>query len=433
MARIIQVFEHEALTTSADAQGRQLEPTELEQLFDFNDRNGNKYFTGIRQGVKFTSFVGVIQIGGLTLEILPKADRQAFYTKQDYNIWRKVLLGMLTVCGRIRVDTVSEASLNRHHNSLLDLYFILFLDEVNHLMHKGLIKKYRRTCGNLYALKGRIVFPCHIRENLIHKERVFTEHQVYDHEHLLNQILLKGLTILSTISHNPVIRDRIHRIMLDFPEIQEIHISKEHFENLRFHRKSEPYRRAIDIARMIILNYRPDLRAGRENMLALLFDMNQLWEEYIFRMLKRCEHTKIKVNEQVIKAFWEERTIRPDLVISQWINGIEKRYIIDTKWKILDSGKPSDEDLKQMFVYNLYWEAEQSILLYPKTLQQSSITGDYAKLQQIPGTNRCTIGFVEVIRNNALNPDIGNDVLGLLNRFEEFDANSPQMSKMIVI
>jgi len=295
----------------------------------------------------------------------------------------------------------------------------------------GLIKKYRKESGNLHALKGRIVFPRHIRQNLIHRERVYTEHQVYDHEHLLNQILLKGLKILAVVSHNPLIRDRIHRVLLDFPEIQEVSIKKEHFDTLRLNRKSEPYRRALDIARMIILNYRPDIKSGSEHMLALLFDMNKLWEEYIYRMLKRIEDPWIKVKVQTRKKFWEQRTIRPDLVISQRINGIERRYIIDTKWKIVDSGKPSDEDLKQMSVYNFYWESEQSILLYPKTLQQSLITGEYARLQQIPGTKRCTLGFVEVIRNNALNLDIGNDVLGLLNTIEEFDAKSSQMSKMI--
>jgi 5-methylcytosine-specific restriction enzyme subunit McrC len=67
-----------------------------------------------------------------------------------------------------------------------------------------------------------------------------------------------------------------------------------------------------------------------------------------------------------------------------------------------------------MFVYNLYWAAEHSILLYPKTDNQSFIHGNYARLPVIPGENQCTVGFVEVIRNNTLNPEIGLDVLKMM-------------------
>ena len=49
-----------------------------------------------------------------------------------------------------------------------------------------------------------------------------------------------------------------------------------------------------------------------------------------------------------------------------------KTVIIDTKWKIIDDNRPGDDDLKQMFVYNLLWDAEKSVLLYPGNKQSSS-------------------------------------------------------------
>ena len=75
MSRVIQVFEFEKLTLYKDWRDRYLEPRELEKLYEFNDNNDNLYFTGIRDGVKFNNYVGVIQIGGLTIEILPKTDK----------------------------------------------------------------------------------------------------------------------------------------------------------------------------------------------------------------------------------------------------------------------------------------------------------------------------------------------------------------------
>ena len=68
----------------------------------------------------------VIQIGNITIEILPKADRQKS-TEADKNNWHNVLLKMLKKCKKIRVDSVSEAALKKRYHSLLDLYFELYL------------------------------------------------------------------------------------------------------------------------------------------------------------------------------------------------------------------------------------------------------------------------------------------------------------------
>ncbi len=409
--RLIRVFEHEKLTIHKDDKGRFLQSDELARLYDFNDRNNNIYFTGIRNGVKFSNYMGVIQIGKLTLEILPKADIKNQQTEDDYNVWQAVLLRMLAACNQVNVHSASEAALSRRYHSLLDLYFMIYLDELSQLIHCGLIKKYRNTRGNLSSLKGRIVFSKNIQHNIVHKERLYTEYQLYDYEHLLNQVLLKGLNLLRIVSQNPLITDRIHRIKLDFPEIREIPITENHFERLQLNRKSEPYRRALDIARMIILNYKPDIKSGKENMLALLFDMNKLWEEYVYKMLLKEADETTSVSFQNRKKFWEDKSIRPDLVVTvKNQEGVKKQFVIDTKWKVIDASNPSDDDLKQMFAYNAYWEADRSMLLYPKTREQSEKFGVFHKA--IPMQTRCKIGFVDVLdKNGGLNKKIGREIL----------------------
>src|ERR1035437_6506990 len=139
MSRLIQIFEHERLTLLPNERGENLFKNELEKLYQFNDTNNNEYFTGIRDGVKFAKYVGVIQIGGLTIEILPKADKKSHADKETYTKWRNALLNMLAICRKIKVDSVSEASLNKRYYSLLELYFDVYLDELNTLLRKGLI------------------------------------------------------------------------------------------------------------------------------------------------------------------------------------------------------------------------------------------------------------------------------------------------------
>ena len=135
---------------------------------------------------------------------------------------------------------------------------------------------------------------------------------------------------------------------------------------------------------MIILNYAPDIKGGDENMLALLFDMNKLWEEYVYRMLKRASTEPTKIKFQNRQNFWNTKTIKPDIVIENW-NG--KDYVIDTKWKMVDPKSPGDDDLKQMYAYNMYWDVDLSMLLYPFCGYNNSVKGIYHK-----GTIRAMVG-----------------------------------------
>ena len=91
MSRVIQVFEFEKLSLHPDERGRFLSQKELEKLYEYNDKNDNIYFTGIRDGVRFKNYVGVIQIGGLTIEILPKTDRKNS-EEEEYQICLNYIL-----------------------------------------------------------------------------------------------------------------------------------------------------------------------------------------------------------------------------------------------------------------------------------------------------------------------------------------------------
>lgn len=395
MKRVIKVFEHEKLYCGAKGDDRSLTVREWEKLCAYNDKHGHVYYTVIYKGVKFRHYVGVIRIGDLTIEILPKIDREAAGGGNEHEAWQKVLLRMLSVARGMRVRSDSEACLKRRYHSVLDMYFNLFLDEVEALAHRGLVKHYRKEEGNTRALKGRLVFTGHLRHNLTHQERFYTCHQTYDYDHLCHQVIQKALSVLSVIGGVPGIRDRINRLRLELPEISDKEITACDFERLRWNRKTEPYRTAIQIARMIILNYSPDIQSANEHMLALLFDMNKLWEGYVYHLLKRANDGRYDISCQQSQGFWEDRTIRPDIVVRRLSD--DKRFVLDSKWKITTSSKPSDDDLKQMFVYNIYWEACGSVLLYPEVKPQPEFFGKYHKGGE--EDSRCKVGFVNIFNS----------------------------------
>jgi len=410
MARQFRVFEHDKLTLYEDARGQKLEQSELARLYDFNDRNDNKYFTGIRDGVKFTSYVGVIQIGDLTIEVLPKSDREP----GDVDRWHGVLLDMLRICRKVNVNAVSEANLRRRHHSVLELYFELYLDEVEQLLRQGLVKKYRRKAGNATSLKGQILFSQHLQRNLIHQERFFTQHQVYDPVNPINQILLEGLHVVADFTRSPTLSQRTAQLIDAFPFHARQRIEAHHFARLNEDRGVSHYQRAMSIARMLLLHYSPSIQSGKDQMLALLFDMNTLWEEYIYRMLVRSAPPEFEVRPQQSKRFWENHTVRPDLVVTRADGDSSTTFVIDTKWKILDTRhpKPGDDDLKQMFVYNEYWSAGHSMLLYPTTSESKEVLGHFWSQDETgEKIHACKLALVSILdEEGKLNLNIGRSI-----------------------
>lgn len=411
---LIQIFEHESLYTYPDKYNRFVTKEQLDQLYRFNDENGNKYFTGIRNGIRFNSHVGVIQVGNLVIEILPKIDKGKRESDSSTQKWRNALHQMLAVCKKIKVDTSFDAQLELSHKSILEIYFKQYLDELESLIRLGLIKKYHTYSGNLFAWKGRMDFGKNIQQNLVHQERFYTHHQSYDHEYLINQILLYALNILKTLVNDSELKDKTVRLLMSFPEIKSIPIQKFHFNQIQPSRKTVPYNQALMLAKMIILNYSPDISAGNENILALLFDMNKLWEEYIYRMLIRDIPVDYEIIYQDGQRFWENRTIRPDMVVRRSLaDGKKDTYVIDTKWRIPENNQPSDDELKQMYAYNIYWDAPKSILLYPEITPQSEYFGHFHKGRA--DQNSCKVSFVSIFdQDGLLDKNIGNCILSKL-------------------
>ena len=360
---IIQVFEHQTLKVDETSNFKM---THFNALEKYGYKTKEKYFSIGNKRIKFNNYVGVIQAKNLTIEILPKADN-----KEDDQLtkdkWHDALILMLKECKLIKLNSVSNAKLKLKSASILDLYYDIFLSETEIIFKHGLRKSYRTIHENLNKVKGKILFTNHIRKNAFHKEKFYVEHKIFDADNKLNQILLKALSILKNIAHNPTHNIRINKLLLNLEGISEKNITEKWFDNLKFDRNTERYRQAVNLAKLIILKYSPDLKGGNENVLAIMFDMNILYENYVFRKLKALQLDPnipiLKVREQNRTPFWETRGLRADIVVETK----DKHLVIDTKWKVLKDSKPSDADLKQMFVYNLHYDTDLSILLYPNT------------------------------------------------------------------
>ncbi|MBO0343071.1 McrC family protein [Flagellimonas profundi] len=399
----ISVFEHQTITYGKSYFGVKFKESHFNALAKLNELHDNKYFTLVHKGVKFSSYVGVIQIGDLILEVLPKIDR----SEESPVLWKDVLIEMLRTTRKLKVNNIGNAFVAKQHIHLLDIYFEWFLNEVQALIHQGLIKKYYKQTSNVKALKGKLEFANHIQKNLVHKERFYTTHQIYGTNHLEHQILGLALKIIAQFSNGTYLYSKCKTVQLDFPEVDLVKPHPGLFSKLVYNRKNKAYKTALEIARIIILNFAPSVSSGNEKMLALLFDMNDLWEEYVLIKLKSLKIEGLKVIGQSSKRFWHNVSIRPDIIIQK----NDEVFVIDTKWKHIQSNKPSTHDLRQMFVYNRYWGSYRALLLYPSNRTEKPSFMPFEEEQQ-----ECAVGKINIIENDSLKSNLGFDIINWLTK-----------------
>ncbi|MEG0012181.1 MAG: hypothetical protein RR706_08480 [Muribaculaceae bacterium] len=347
----------------------------------------------MHNGVQFNEHVGVIQVGNVLIEILPKADKF-----EGNNIkWRKILIGMLRAVGAFNVKATSSSKLKIKPNTILDLYFELFIIEIENLLHSGLIKKYKKQEANLNSLRGALKFDKHTSKNFVHKERFYVRHVVYNVEHNLHYIIYKTLNLLYKINSSIHLQNRLNNILLHFPEMPDIKVAKSTFDTIIFNRKTQEYKKSIEISKLLLLNYHPDVTKGSNNVLAIMFDMNLLWEQFIYKSLAREKLAFKKITAQASTFFWKpeigKRTkMIPDILIEDENNTL----VLDTKWKNLNGSNPSPDDLRQMYVYHDYYNANKVALIYP-SFKNKKISGFYLKPSSIEKQNKeCSVLLISV-------------------------------------
>ncbi|GAB3840247.1 McrC family protein [Hymenobacter jeollabukensis] len=422
----ITAFEHQFLPYAAIKNWQESHAAALERL-QAAHKGGSNWFTLERKGIRFCEYVGIIQLPGLAMEILPKADNpnqgnkaHVLLESELQNRWRNVLLGMLQQVLDLPLSVPSAANLATVPHRMLDVFLKAFIQQTEFVYQNGLVKHYHVAEGNRAALKGQLLFGQHLNHNLLHKERFYTRHQVYDRIHPLNALLRMALLRTADLARNAGLAARARTFLLHWPELAEVSVPE---ERPALTRKTQRYGPALDLALLILRAQSPSLQRGHNQALALLFDMNSLFEGYIESLLRRAATAAgCTVHAQQEKTFWATIKARPDIVVSVLPTDQDptpvRNCILDVKWKVPKAGKPTADDMRQVYAYCHLWGATHGVLLYPwVSEEQQPRRGIYAPSEFAEAGTQITgqTLFAPVLQANlTLNPRLGLDVLSVM-------------------
>lgn len=372
----VTVFEQQRVLLAPDGP---LTLPQLTSLQRFHARDGGgRYFELCYRGIRLSSYVGILRVGELTLEILPKTDNQ-----HPVPFWRDRLFDLLGVLHEMPLFAPTAADLRTRPRSVLEHYLYLFATQIEDILRRGLVQRYRTQQTNATALSGKLLFTEQLRYNAVHRERFFVERTTYDARFVHHQLLRQALELAVNLTEQTKLAGRLTVLLSRFPELPPVTVRPAVFAQLTYDRKTRSYRPAMEIVRLLLLNYHPDVVGGRENVLALLFDMNLLWERFVGEALRRCV-SAWRIRAQLTHTYWRSSAgsavLRPDFVLRRG----EETMVVDAKWKV-GGGSPSAQDLRQLYVYADQFGASRAVLVYPGVGAGSQVQGKFVNKPGVSG------------------------------------------------
>jgi len=90
------------------------------------------------------------------------------------------------------------------------------------------------------------------------------------------------------------------------------------------------------------------------------------------------------------KQYWKLSGCRPvglepDIIIIK----DDTAFVIDTKWKVLDYPRPSEDDLRQMYAYTKYFHSDHTLLCYPGS--DSHLLGKFYDEENLKEKYNCSV------------------------------------------
>jgi len=342
---------------------RDLEPLLFQELYDFwlQDEDTQKVLTfKNKQCLKAINYVGVIQTKNLSLEILPKIYKDG---KEDK--YRDIFIEMLKPLLGINELHIDRANLSTIKNkNIYEIFITLFIEYVDKLIHKGLKADYISEENNQYFLKGKLKFNEHIKQNSIRKERFYVEFDEYKQDRVENRLLKSTIELLLKKSNDFKNKKALRQQLFIFDEVKVSHQYKVDFSKINLHRGMEYYEIPLRFAKVFLLHESFTALRGKNDVFALLFPMEKVFENYMEFVLENSKEAlgikQVLVNGGKNEYLLENNMARlqPDYLLKMKEG---KDIICDAKWKILENSESkiniSSNDVYQVFAYHYFYDA----------------------------------------------------------------------------
>ena len=318
-----------------------------------------------RHGIIAKSWVGVIKYKKHQFQILPKLICDNGNTE---NILKNLIF-MLSYTKKLDIRTSDTAELSNSKNPFIEILIREYAKSLFECLKRLTPKKYVREENNLNYLRGKIKFSENIRNNSSNRAKFYCEYDEFSENNILNQLFLFVSTCLYNISNDSYNKKTLKFIMNYYSDIKLVRFDRFKAEKIKLSRNQELFKKPFNLAKMFVEKTSVDLSKNKFENITLIWDMNKLFEEFIFEIMKKNESefgwtfTAQKGKRLLAGDDNKKRNTYVDIFAEKG----KDKIILDTKYKIFTGTDDfSNADVFQVSTYCLLHNADKAVLIYPR-------------------------------------------------------------------
>ncbi len=322
--------------------------------------------------VTIKNYVGLIQMkNGYQVQVLPKISFDSgddTGNKETKRIFLKMLKSMKDFPSKV----FNDASLKVDRMNLYEIFINMYLQEVRHLVKRGIKSAYVTQEDNLKFYKGKLLTSQHIKTNMAHKERFYVSYDEFHPNRPENRLVKATLMKLQKVTTSAENSKEIRQLLTAFEMVNPSTNYMKDFSQVKIDRNTKDYEMLMQWSKVFLLNKSFTTFTGENTSRALLFPMESVYESYVAQQMKKvlgAARWEVSSQDKGHYLFMEPRqqfALRPDIVCKR--DG--RTVIMDTKWKSLINSERanygiSQSDMYQMYAYSKKYETPEIWLLYP--------------------------------------------------------------------
>lgn len=418
MSKPIVLKEYEQKNHSQTPLGKR----DLEELQKYIDRQKLSSALNITPNwIKAKSCVGVIKYKNIHLQILPKL---ICANDKTENILKNLIF-MLSYTRKLEIKTSNADKLYASENPFIEILIREYAKSLSECLKRLTPKNYISEEDNLTYLKGKIKFAENIRHNSCNQTKFYCEYDEFSENNALNQLFLFVSECLYNISKDSHNRKILKFIINYYSEVDLVRFDRFSAETIRLSRNQELFRKPFMLAKMFIEKTSVDMSKNRFDSITMLWDMNKLFEEFVFEIMKRMQEelqcrisaqkpAKLLKEKQNDGNFCKKRDTFVD-IMAEKDDG--EKIVLDTKYKEFHGfDDAANSDIFQVSAYCLLHNAKHAVLIYPRYDEKDPSLSEYF-LNTDENAPKIKIGFKTInLKHESLKDSmeqIRQEILGI--------------------
>lgn len=332
-----------------------------------------------RNGIRATNFVGVLKYKNIQIEILPKLLAKDTSNREQI---LKNLIFMLGWTRQLNVNSMDSALMGQMQADFIETLMLFYAQSLFNSLKYSVPKNYVRQAENIACVRGKLNLTEHIKQNCANQAKFYCNFDEFSEDNLLNQTFLFVSRCLGSITKNPKTKKILGFIVNNYADISFKHLKYSDVEKIQLNRSQKCFEVPLMLAKMFIGQMSVDMSKNNIQNIALLWDMNILFEEFVFEFIKR---NKNKIGIDSIEYQRGRRLLRciendrkyGNTYVDMFVKTkeIPSGIVLDTKYKT--KSRFDTDDVFQVVTYCKIHQSENAILLYPRADEENTIANKY--------------------------------------------------------